>query len=60
MSMMPIPCLPPRMFRVRMISDTFIFLPLTDTGTPFSKLMVTYSGFAGAFSGVTPSTRSLL
>ena len=45
-----------RQFNFRIISETFIASPFTLTGTPFSKVMVTYSPSAGAFSGETPRT----
>ena len=32
-----------------MMSETFIFLPFTAVGTPFSKVMVTYSAFIRSF-----------
>ena len=55
-SMMPMPCLPPRRLSSLMMSATFIFLPLTDVGTPFSNVIVTYSPSSGACSGVTLNT----
>ena len=35
----------------RMMSETFISSPFTLFGTPFSKVMVTYSAFVGSFLG---------
>ena len=56
-SIIPIPCFPPSLFNSRSMSDTFIFLPLTDVGTPFSNVIVTYSPSSGAFSGETPNIK---
>ena len=54
MSMMPTPCLPPSSLSFQTRSTEFIFTPSSATGTPFSKLMETYSASSGASSGVTP------
>ena len=46
----PTPCFPPSSFSLRIISETFISSPLMLLGTPFSKVIVTYSASSGAFS----------
>ena len=55
-STIPIPCLPPSSFNLRITSETFMDTPFTLVGIPFSKAMVTYSPSSGASSGVTPNT----
>ena len=55
-STMPTPCLPPRVFNLRIMSETFISSPSMEVGTPFSKWMLMVSPSSGASWGVTPST----
>ena len=50
----------PSLLSSLIISETFIALPLTDFGTPFSNVIVTYSGSSGASSGVHPRTNKCL